>query len=194
MHTQAFRLVEPVSPADHVLGPRVASVTVVEYGDFECPHCKQAAGAVKLLYARFEQHIKFVFRHFPLEEVHPRALRAAEAAECAGAQGKFWQMHDLLFEHQRHLELTQLHAYARTLDLDMARFTAEMDDEIHLQRVREHQRSGDSSGVRSTPAFFVNGRIQDVSYALQSLFEAVEAELGSHPAQLRVSHDARRSE
>ena len=162
MHPQAFQLVEPVGPADHLLGPPDAPVTVVEYGDFECPNCKQAAGAVKLLLAHFEQRIRFVFRHFPLEEIHPHALRAAEAAECAGGQGKFWQMHDLLFEQQRHLELSQLHGYARTLDLDMARFTAEMDDEIYLQRVREHQRNGDSSGVRATPTFFVNGRIQDV--------------------------------
>ncbi len=175
----AFQLTEPISPSDHQLGPPGAPVTVVEYGDFECPHCKQASGAVKLLLARFDQKIRFVFRHFPLEEVHPHALRAAEVAECAGAQGRFWQMHDLLFEKQSHLEQAQLRHYARSLELDMARFTAELDDEIYLQRVREHQHSGNASGVRSTPAFFVNGRTQDVSYGLGSLFEAVEAELGS---------------
>jgi protein-disulfide isomerase len=177
MRPQAFQLVEPVGPADHVIGAEDAPVTVVEYGDFECPNCKQAAGAVKLLLARFEQSIRFAFRHFPLEEIHPHALHAAEVAECAGGQGKFWKMHDLLFEHQSRLELSQLYDYARTLELDMARFTAEMDDAIHLQRVREHQRSGHDSGVRATPGFFVNGRIQDVSYGLKSLFEAVEAEL-----------------
>jgi protein-disulfide isomerase len=177
MSSHALHLVEPVSPADHALGPQHAPVTVVEYGDFECPNCKQAAGAVQLLLVRFEQRVRFVFRHFPLEEIHPHALRAAEVAECAGGQGKFWPMHDVLFDNQRHLKLKQLYGYARTLDLDMARFTAEMDDEIYLQRVREHQRSGADSGVRATPTFFVNGRIQDVSYGLQSLFEAVEAEL-----------------
>jgi protein-disulfide isomerase len=177
MRPQAFRLIAPVTAVDHALGPEGAPVTVVEYGDFECPNCKQAAGAVKLLLTRFEQRVRFVFRHFPLEEVHPHALHAAEVAECAGAQGKFWQMHDLLFEHQRHLKLSQLYGYARTLELDMARFTAEMDDEIYLQRVREHQRSGHDSGVRATPGFFVNGRIQDVSFGLRSLFEAVEDEL-----------------
>lgn len=177
MHPHPFQLVEPVSPVDHVLGPHGAPVTVVEYGDFECPNCKQAAPAVKLLLARFEQRVRFVFRHFPLEEVHPQALHAAEVAECAGAQSKFWPMHDLLFEHQPHFKLAQLHGYAGTLGLDMARFTAEMDDEVYLQRVREHQRSGKDSGVRATPTFFVNGRTQDVSYGLQSLFAAVEAAL-----------------
>jgi protein-disulfide isomerase len=176
---QAFHLVDPVSPADHVLGPEHAPVTIVEYGDFECPHCSQAAGAVKLLLARFEQRVRFVFRHFPLEEVHPHALLAAEVAECAASQGKFWQMHDLLFERQNHLKLAQLREYAQSLDLDMTRFTAELDDEVYLQRVREHQQSGQASGVRATPGFFLNGRIQDVSYGLAVLSEAVEAELGS---------------
>ena len=176
---QAFRLVEPVGRTDHVRGPEHAPVTIVEYGDFECPHCKQAAGAVKLLLARFEERVRFVFRHFPLEEVHPHALRAAEVAECASGQGKFWQMHDLLFEKQNHLKLAQLREYAQLLDLDMARFTAELDDEIYLQRVREHQQSGLASGVRATPAFFINGRILDVSYGLAVLAEAVEAELRS---------------
>ena len=103
------------------------------------------------------EQVRFAFRSFPLEGVHPHALQAAEAAECAAGQGKFWEMHDLLFEKQEHLKLRQLFEYAKTLGLDMARFTAEMDDEIYLQRVREHQRSGDASGVRATPTFFVNG-------------------------------------
>ena len=133
--------------------------------------------------AEFGNNLRVTFRHFPLPN-HQHALRAASATEAAGMQGKFWQMHDLLFEQQRHLKLSQLHGYARTLDLDMARFTAEMDDEIYLQRVREHQRNGDSSGVRATPTFFVNGRIQDVSYGLQSLFDAVEAELASHTTRV----------
>jgi protein-disulfide isomerase len=165
-----------------VLGPDHAPVTVVEYGDFECPHCKQATGTVKLMLGRFDQRVRFVFRHFPLEEIHPHALRAAEAAECAGGQGSFWAMHDLLFDHQLHLQLPKLFEYAASLGLDMARFRAEMDDEIYLQRVREHQRSGDASGVRATPTFFVNGRIVDVSYGLRALIDAVETELNRHAA------------
>lgn len=174
---QMFELAVPVSAVDYMLGPEHASVTIVEFGDFECPNCKQAAPAVKLLLERFAGRVCLVYRHFPLEEVHPHALHAALAAEAAGAQGKFWQMHDLLFDNQRHLKLRQLLGYAERLELDMTRFTVEMDDEIHLQRVREHIAGGSESGVRATPTFFVNGRIQDVSFGLQSLVHGVEAAL-----------------
>lgn len=177
MLRQTFQLLEPVSSVDHTLGPQGAPVAVVEYGDFECPHCKHAAGAVKLLLARFDQRVRFVFRHFAQEEIHPHALEAAEVAECAAAQGKFWEMHDLLFEHQGNLARSRLLGHAEGLGLDMARFTAELDDEIYRQRVREHHRDGERSGVRATPTFFLNGRIQDASYGLRSLFEAVEAAL-----------------
>jgi len=170
-------LAVPVSPVDHSLGPDHAPVTVVEYGDFECPTCKQAAPAVKVLLERFAGKVRLVFRHFPLEEAHPHALRAAEAAECAGGQGKFWQMHDLLFENQQHLKINNLQAYAEQLELDMPRYTAEMDDEIYLQRVREHLASGHESGVRGTPTFYVNGRVQDVSFGMKSLQDAIEAAL-----------------
>ena len=172
-----FELSAPVSSVDHVLGPEHAHVTIVEYGDFECPNCKQAAPAVKLLLERFPERVRLIFRHFPLTEVHPHALMAAEAAECAGAQGQFWPMHDLLFENQLHLKANQLRAYAQRLPIDMARYTAEIDDHVYLQRIREHQRSAHDSGVRGTPTFFVNGRVQDVSFGMQGLFGAVEAAL-----------------
>lgn len=172
---QVYRLTDPVGPTDHVQGPEHATVTLVEYGDFECPHCKQAAPAVKLLLARFGERMRFVFRPFPLEVVHPHALQAAEAAESAAAQGKFWQMHDLLFEHQSHLERKDLIGYAEQLALDMPRFIAELDGEIYRQRIREHQRNGEYSGVRATPTFFLNGRIQDVSFGLRTLVDSVEA-------------------
>ena len=132
-----FELSIPVTAVDHCLGPDHVPVTLVEYGDFECPNCKQAAPAVKILLERFKGQVRLVFRHFPLEEVHPHALNAAEAAEAAGAQGKFWEMHDLLFDNQRHLKQQQLRGYAERLQLDMARYTAEMDDEIYRQRIRE---------------------------------------------------------
>jgi protein-disulfide isomerase len=132
-----------------------------------------------MLVARFEGQVRLVFRNYPLEEVHPHALDAALAAESAAAQGRFWQMHDLLFDHQPHFHRPQLESYARQLDLDMARFTADLDGLAYLPRVRAHQRSGDASGVRATPGLYVNGRVQDVSYGLQSLYEAVEAELRS---------------
>ena len=174
---QAFDLAVPVEAADHVIGASHAPVTIVEYGDFECPTCKQAAPALKLLLERFAGRVRAVFRHYPLEEVHPHALLAAQAAECAGGQGKFWEMHDLLFANQEHLKVNQLRSYAQQLQLDMARYTAEMDDHVYLQRVREQVQGGRESGVRSTPTFFVNGRIQDVSFGLRFLFDAVEAAL-----------------
>jgi protein-disulfide isomerase len=170
---QRIDLTVPVSAVDHKLGPDHAPVMLVEYGDFECPNCRQAAPAVKLVLARFPNKVLFVFRHFPLEEVHPHALRAAEAAECAADQGKFWQMHDLLFAHEQHLKLPQLRSYAEQLDLDMARFDAEMDDEIYLQRIREHQRSGTESGVRGTPSFFINGTLFDVSFGVHLLADGI---------------------
>src|SRR5262245_18532899 len=141
-------LAEPVSTIDHVLGPEHARVIVVEYGDFECPNCKLAAPSVKLLLERFAGRVRFAFRHCPLEEVHPHALLAAEAAECAGAQGKFWEMHQLLFDNQGHLKPKNLHGYAERLQLDMARYTAEIDDHVYLQRIREHIDSGRRSHVR----------------------------------------------
>lgn len=174
---EAFELAVPVSAIDHVKGAAHATVTVLEHGDFECPNCAQAHPAVKLLLERFGPRVRFVFRHFPLEDVHPHALSAALAAECAGGQGQFWPMHDLLFANQMHLKAKDLHGYAERLGLDMARFTAEMDDQIYLQRVREQVQGGVESGVRGTPGFFVNGRIQDVSFGLRALFDRVETAL-----------------
>ena len=170
-------LSHPIDSRDHVLGNSQASVTVVEYGDFECPTCKQAAPSVKLLLERFDGKVLFAYRHFPLESIHPHALRAAEAAECAGAQGRFWAMHDLLFANQAHLDVPSLFAYAERLDLDRAKFAATMDSEAPLQRIREDIESGRSSHLRATPGFFVNGVIIDVSFGLHSLFDAVEAAL-----------------
>jgi protein-disulfide isomerase len=167
-------LAVPVSATDHVIGPDHAPVTVIEYGDFECPNCKQAAPAVKLLLERFSERVRFVYRHFPQETLHPHALRAAEAAECAAAQGRFWAMHDLLFANQDHLQAKHLRQYAEQVELDMPRYDAEMDDEVYLQRIREHIDGGRSSHLRSTPGFFVNGIIVDVSFGLRSLFDAVE--------------------
>jgi protein-disulfide isomerase len=172
-----FELAVPVDTTDHVQGAAHARMVLVEYGDFECPNCKQAAPAVKMLLSRFADRLRVVWRHFPLEEVHAHALHAALAAETAGAQGKFWPMHDLLFDHQAHLRLPQLRGYAERLELDMVRYSAEMDDTVYLQRVREQIAGGTRSGVRSTPTFFLNGHLQDVSYGLESLHRAIEAAL-----------------
>jgi protein-disulfide isomerase len=150
-------------------------VTLVEYGDFECPSCKLAAATPRLLMERYPNRIRFVFRHFPLEEAHPHALLAAEAAEAAAAQGSFWPMHDLLFENQEHLNSRDLQRYAAELGLDTVRYHAEMDDHIYLQKVREHIAGGRRSHIRATPAFFVNGAVQDISFGMKALHDAVAA-------------------
>jgi len=174
---EPFTLTVDAQSSDHILGDPHAPITVVEYGDLECPNCRQAVSGINMLLTRFEHEVRFIYRHFPLEEVHPHAELAAEAAECAGGQGKFWQMLDLVFDNQAHLDLQHLRSHAERLQLDLARFDAEMKDRVYLQRIREHQQSGRESGVRSTPGFFVNGKIQDVSFGMHLLFEAVEAAL-----------------
>jgi protein-disulfide isomerase len=177
--TTSIDLAVAVGPIDHALGPQDASVTVVEYGDFECPICKQAAPAVKLLLERHASQIRFAYRHFPLERAHPHALPAAEAAESAARQGRFWEMHDLLFDNQQHLESKDLHEYARRLKLDNARFEAEMEQHVHVRRIREDLESGERSHVRGTPGFFVNGAIVDVTFGMRALFDATEAVLNA---------------
>jgi protein-disulfide isomerase len=174
---QRFVLMDPVTEIDHLLGPTDARITLVEYGDFQCPNCKQAAPVVKLALNRFAHRIRFVFRHFPQEDVHPHALLAAEAAEAAGAQGQFWQMHDLLFDNQNHLKPNDLRGYVERLELDLRRYDADMEDELYRQRVREHIQGGLRSGVRTTPTFFINGKISDASFGLQHLMEGIEAAL-----------------
>jgi protein-disulfide isomerase len=177
MTSHPFELAVPVAAVDHTLGASHAPVTIVEYGDFECPNCKQAAPAVKMLLHHFAGKLRFVFRHFPLEEVHPHALQAALAAETAAGQGKFWPMHDLLFENQNHLKTQQLRGYAQRLELDMVRYDGDMEDTVYLQRIREQMDGATKSGVRSTPTFFVNGKVQDVSFGLQALHQAVDKAL-----------------
>src|SRR5712675_1802669 len=180
MNQQAISntLAVPVDHTDHILGVESAKVTLLEYGDFECPSCGQAYHAVKILLKHFGDRVRFVFRHFPQREVHPHAELAAEAAEAAGAQHKFWQLHDLLFENQMHLKAKSLREYAAKAELDLERYDYEMDDHVYTQRVQEHLASGNKSGVRSTPTFFINGVMHDVSFGLEHLQRAIEAELG----------------
>jgi protein-disulfide isomerase len=162
-------------PTDHLQGPEHAPVTLLEYGDFECPSCKAAAQGPKLLLERFPNKIRFIFRHFPLEKAHPHALMAAEAAEAAGHQGLFWPMHDALFENQAHLKDRDLYRYAGELGLDLARYEAEMDDRIYLQKVREQAAGGRRSHICATPTFFIDGAVQDISFGMRGLHDAVAA-------------------
>ena len=152
----AGQLVPPVGDDDHVAGPTDAPVTLVEYGDFECPYCAMAYPIVKSLQRRLGKRLRLVFRNFPLRQSHPHAQHAAESAEAAGAQGAFWPMHDRLFEGQHALEDADLLRYARALSLDAPRVERELADGTHTRRVRDHFRGGVRSGVNGTPTFFIN--------------------------------------
>lgn len=151
------KLTLPVGERDHSRGPIDAPVTLVEYGDFECPYCGQAYGALKEVGEQMGPRLRLVFRHFPLTTSHPHAESAAMAAEAAAAEGKFWPMHDLLFEQQEDLEKEDLLEYARALDLEMGPFEEALATGRYLPRIREDFTSGVRSGVNGTPTFFING-------------------------------------
>jgi protein-disulfide isomerase len=168
------KLVLPVGKRDHIQGPATAFVTLVEYGDYECPYCGQAYIVVKALQRQLGDQMRFVFRNFPLTTVHPHAENAAEVAEAAGAQHKFWPMHDILFEHQSALSDRYLKEYAAQLGLVVLRLTREMVEHRYAPRVREDFMSGVLSGVNGTPTFFINGLRYDGSSDPVSMLEAIE--------------------
>jgi Na+/H+ antiporter NhaA len=168
-------LVPEVDPGrDHIRGPRRAAITVIEFGDFECPYCGRAEPVVRQLLT--DTTIRYVWRHLPLTDVHPRAQRAAEAAEAAGAQGRFWPMHDLLLRHQDALTRADLDRYAGELHLDMARFRGDLDRSAHAIRIAQDVESADLSGVSGTPTFFINGQRHYGAYDIDTLTAAVATE------------------
>ena len=169
------RLTLPVGTRDHAQGPADAAVTLVEYGDYECPHRGRAYPVVKQVQRRLGARLRFVFRNFPLSEGHPHAQHAAEAAECAGAQGRFWEMHDTLFEHQGALLDHHLVEYATALGLDPVRFEDDLRAHAYKTRVREDFMSGVRSGVNGTPTFFIDGVRFDDSWDGDTLTEALTA-------------------
>ena len=171
------RLTVPVSERDHVLGPATAPVTLVEYGDYECPFCGAAHATLEQVRQVMGNDLRFVYRHFPLTQIHPHAYQAAEAAEAAAAQGRFWEMHDLLFENQDRLGLRDLIGYAGALDLDLERFVTDLRGHAYAGRLREDFLSGVRSGVNGTPTFFVNGVRHDGGYDVEALLEALRGEL-----------------
>ncbi len=173
-------LSEPVTDADHVRGDPEASVTLVEYGEFECPHCGRAYHLIKQLLEEARGEVRFVFRHFARDDVHPFSERSAQAAEAAAAQGRFWDMHDFLFERQHQLEFTDLIRHANKLGLDVDRFTRELTDRVHLQKVRSHLQSGLSSGVIETPTLFIDGLEYTGSYQVPELLAALRTWRGRH--------------
>jgi protein-disulfide isomerase len=165
-------LCTPVDPDyDHVRGAAGATVTLVEYGDLECPYCGRAEPIVRELLA--DADLRYVWRHLPLSDVHPNAQLAAEASEAAGAQGRFWAMHDRLLQHQDRLSPHDLLEHARMLDLDVDRFRQDLVDHRYAARVARDVESADLSGVAGTPTFFVNGRRHHGSYDLAALSTAI---------------------
>ena len=172
---EVARLTMPVGARDHAQGPADAPVTLVEYGDYECPHCGRAYPIVKEVQRRLGAKLRFVFRNFPLNESHPHAQHAAEAAEAAGALGQFWEMHDALFEHQRALDDAHLVGYATRLGLDAGTFEQALQTHQHKARVREDFISGVRSGVNGTPTFFINGVRFDDSWDPDTLTDALKA-------------------
>lgn len=172
----------PVSEArDHIDGSLDAPVTLVEYGDYECPFCGAAFRVLEVVRQQMGEQMCFVYRHFPLTTMHPHAQIAAEVAEAAGAQGMFWDMHDTLFTHQQHLDGPHLLQYAMQLQLDINRFRGDLETHAHLPKVREDFMSGIRSGVNGTPSFFINGRRHDGSWELPDLLAALQAAAGAGP-------------
>ena len=173
----AARLSAPVNPGqDHVLGPANAPVTLVEYGDFECPFCGRSYPAVRRIRGELGDRLRFVFRHFPRPE-HPHARHAAEAAEAASAQGHFWEMHDRLFEHQNALTDTDLAQYAADIGLDAERFRHDLTSHVFLERVQRDIQSGGHSDVHGTPTFFINGVKHEGPDTFDDLLGAIQQQL-----------------
>jgi protein-disulfide isomerase len=183
------KLTLPVSSErDHAQGPNTAPVTLVEYGDYECPYCGQAYPIIKDIQENLRGKLRFVFRNFPVTQVHPHAQHAAEAAESAGSQNKFWEMHDCLYEHQEKLDDNHLRQYALELGIDVTRFDDEMARHVHVSRVREDFMSGIDSGVNGTPTFYINGIRYDDSWDEETLLAAIKQTLansGRRPAKIK---------
>jgi protein-disulfide isomerase len=158
-------LAVPINDRDHTLGPTNAPVTLVEYGDFECPHCGRAHPIVQGIRRYMGEQLRFIYRHFPLVEAHPHAQSAAEAAEAAGAQGRFWEMHDILFLNQHALEPEDLLLYAAKIGVEAHRVARELAAGIWTKKVRDDFRGGVRSGVNGTPTFFINGLRYDGNWA-----------------------------
>ena len=171
------KLTPPVNINDHVQGPPDATVILVEYGDYQCPHCAAAFPIVKQIQKAFFKNLRFAFRHFPLSSVHEYAFPAAIAAEAAGRQGKFWEMHDMIFERQSFLSGNALLEFAKELGLKMPAFKMDLQDPTLGEKVEVDFESGMRSGVNGTPSFFVNGDKHDGPFTFASLASAVEAKM-----------------
>ncbi|MET0281995.1 MAG: DsbA family protein [Steroidobacteraceae bacterium] len=168
----------PVTAADHVQGPMDAPVTLVEYGDYQCPYCGEAYQVIKAVQQTLGSRLRFVFRNFPLNQAHPQAELAAEAAEAAGAQGKFWEMHDALYENQQQLGQPLIEALVEQLGLDAGRLEQDLQARSFQARVKHDFMGGVRSGVNGTPGLFINGQRYDQSWDEESLTAALLAAAG----------------
>jgi protein-disulfide isomerase len=170
-------LKNPVSGEDHIQGDAKAPVLLVEYGDYECPHCGHAYPIIKQVQKHFGKRLGFIFRNFPLNEMHPNAEGAAEAAEFAATKGKFWEMHDGIFENQRILGVPMLLELAEKLGMAANDLEAALEGEEFVERVKEDFLGGVRSGVNGTPTFFINGHRHDGSFEFEELVGAIEARI-----------------
>jgi protein-disulfide isomerase len=168
---------------DHVRGPAGAPVTVLEYGDFECPYCRGAFRDVRRLSDEHPAEIRFVFRNFPIPQLHPHAEQAAEAAEAAGAQGRYWEMHDVLLQPYSHLDTDSLVTYAEVIGLDIARFRRDLTDRVYAARIESDIAEGLRNGVNATPKFYVNGQRVDGKVPLENLVTMVESAVSAARGQ-----------
>ena len=168
-------LAVPVSERDHTQGPATAGVTLVQYGDYECPYTRRSTWVVQVLQQELGDQLRFVYRNFPLTEIHPHALHAAFAAEAAAAQGKFWEMHDYIFHHQHTLTDADLAQFAEAVGLDPQQYTHDMTEQRALARIEEDVESGERSGVQGTPTFFINGVLYRGSWEHDALLAALQA-------------------
>jgi protein-disulfide isomerase len=166
-------LLIPVSPRDHARGPANANLTLVEYGDLECPHCALVHPVIAEIAGELKDSLRVVFRHFPLTQLHPHAQQAAEALEAAGCQGRFWEMLDLLYQDNARLDKDTLSRYAKKARVDMKQFTRELDGQVYKDRVRADFLSGVRSGVSGTPTFFINGEKYTGAYEFDTLVAAL---------------------
>ena len=173
--TQRTRLVIPVSERDHRQGPDTAAVTLVQYGDYECPYTRQSTWVVQAIKQHLGDRLRFVYRNFPLTEIHPHALHAALAAEAAATQGKFWEMHDYIFHHQHTLEDADLEQFAEAVGLDLQQYIRDRADQRALARIEEDVEGGERSGVQGTPTFFINGVLYRGSWEHEALLAALQA-------------------
>jgi protein-disulfide isomerase len=168
------KLTKEINEADHILGPENAPVKLVEYGDFQCPYCGAAYPILQKVVGQMGDRLCFVYRNFPLTQIHEYAMAAAEAAEAAGTQGKFWEMHTAIFTHQDVLDLDHLYDFAQAIGLDMKRFEEDMATHAYADKVRDDFQSGARSGVNGTPTLFINGSRYDGPVEARVLAQVLE--------------------